>query len=114
MSGNLESLPISVNGLLTTAAAHWCSESLEEGDMPHPIAKWLAASFLGLCLTQPAVSATKVAQPEKVFGWVEEGVLMSEKISVKIKMDTGALTSSLDAKDLEQFEKMAISGCASR
>lgn len=73
--------------------------------MPHPIEKWLASSFLGLCLTQPAVSATKVAQPEKVFGWVEEGVLMPEKISVKIKMDTGALTSSLDAKDLAPFKK---------
>ncbi|MNM31879.1 hypothetical protein D3C81_424640 [compost metagenome] len=62
--------------------------------MPRPIAKWLAASLLGLCLAQPAVSASKASQPEKVFGWVEEGVLMPEKISVKIKMDTGALTSS--------------------
>lgn len=73
--------------------------------MPRPIAKWLAASLLGLCLAQTAVSATKASQPEQVFGWVEEGVLMPEKISVKIKMDTGALTSSLDAKDLESFEK---------
>jgi len=45
------------------------------------------------------------AGPPKVFGWVEEGLLLPEKISVKIKLDTGALTSSMDAKGLERFEK---------
>ncbi|MGH8332317.1 MAG: ATP-dependent zinc protease family protein [Pseudomonas sp.] len=67
--------------------------------MARSIKKWLAAGVLGLLLTQPAFPAAKV------FGWVEEGVLMPENISVKIKLDTGALTSSLDAKDLEPFEK---------
>lgn len=71
--------------------------------MARSIAKWLAASVLGLLLVQPAFSATK--SPTKVFGWVEEGVLMPENISVKVKLDTGALTSSLDAKDLEPFRK---------
>ncbi|NWC82164.1 ATP-dependent zinc protease [Pseudomonas putida] len=41
----------------------------------------------------------------KVFGWVEEGLIQPENIAVKIKLDTGALTSSMDAKDLEYFEK---------
>ncbi|WP_432219763.1 ATP-dependent zinc protease family protein [Pseudomonas kribbensis] len=54
---------------------------------------------------QPAYSASHAKAPDKVFGWVEEGVLVPENISVKIKLDTGALTSSLDAKDLESFEK---------
>ena len=71
--------------------------------MTRSMAKWLAASVLGLSLVQPAFSATP--SPTKVFGWIEEGVLMPEKISVKIKLDTGALTSSLDAKDLETFRK---------
>lgn len=44
------------------------------------------------------------AQPQAV-GWVEEGVLLPEKIEVKVKMDTGALTSSLDAKDIERFQR---------
>ncbi|WXL27930.1 ATP-dependent zinc protease [Ectopseudomonas mendocina] len=44
-------------------------------------------------------------KPTKVFGWIEEGQLMPEKVTLKIKLDTGALTSSMDAKDLERFEK---------
>lgn len=55
-------------------------------------------------LVVPASFAATSKQP-KVFGWVEEGLLLPEKVSVKIKLDTGALTSSMDAKDLERFEK---------
>ncbi|PXX64380.1 Uncharacterized conserved protein [Pseudomonas sp. LAMO17WK12:I10] len=73
--------------------------------MAHSIEKWLAAGFLGLLLIQPAFSASRPETPTQVFGWVEEGVLVPENISVKLKLDTGALTSSLDAKDLESFEK---------
>ncbi|AOE86607.1 ATP-dependent zinc protease [Pseudomonas sp. TCU-HL1] len=54
-------------------------------------------------LIPAAYPATK--DRAKVFGWVEEGLLLPEKVSVKIKLDTGALTSSMDAKDLERFEK---------
>ncbi|MCF7203068.1 ATP-dependent zinc protease [Pseudomonas sp. JM10B5a] len=54
-------------------------------------------------MTPAAFSAAQ--NPAKVFGWVEEGILLPEKVSVKIKLDTGALTSSMDAKDLEHFEK---------
>ncbi|AXQ50658.1 ATP-dependent Zn protease [Pseudomonas putida] len=43
--------------------------------------------------------------PPKIFGWVEEGLIQPENIAVKIKLDTGALTSSMDAKDLEHYEK---------
>lgn len=65
--------------------------------------KWLASVSLVL-LIMPAAFAATNNQP-KVFGWVEEGLLLPEKVSVKIKLDTGALTSSMDAKDLERFEK---------
>ncbi|MBT8768472.1 retropepsin-like aspartic peptidase RloA3 [Metapseudomonas boanensis] len=44
------------------------------------------------------------AQPQ-VVGWVEEAVLLPENVQVKAKMDTGALTSSLDAKEIERFER---------
>ncbi|MGH8353508.1 MAG: ATP-dependent zinc protease family protein [Pseudomonas sp.] len=57
-------------------------------------------SLLVLLATPAAFSATP-----RVFGWVEEGLIQPENISVKIKLDTGALTSSMDAKDLERFEK---------
>ncbi|WP_171011810.1 ATP-dependent zinc protease [Pseudomonas sp. 2FE] len=58
-----------------------------------------------LLATPMAFSATASATAPKVFGWVEEGRIQPENISVKIKLDTGALTSSMDAKDLERFEK---------
>ncbi|GAB3476935.1 ATP-dependent zinc protease [Azotobacter salinestris] len=43
--------------------------------------------------------------PERVFGWIEKGLIQPENIPVKMKLDTGALTSSLDAKDLQRFER---------
>jgi hypothetical protein len=63
----------------------------------------LFALLASLMMIPTAFSATQ--SPAKVFGWVEEGLLLPEKVSVKIKLDTGALTSSMDAKDLERFEK---------
>ncbi len=39
-----------------------------------------------------------------IFGWVERVVLSSEGFSVKAKLDTGARTSSLDARNIEMFE----------
>ncbi|MBC9249383.1 ATP-dependent Zn protease [Pseudomonas alcaligenes] len=45
------------------------------------------------------------AQAREPLGWVEEGVLLPENIEVKVKMDTGALTSSLDAKDIQRFQR---------
>ena len=62
---------------------------------------WLAAALLAT-LTIPAFAAEP---PRPVLGWVEEGIIRPENIAVKIKMDTGALTSSLDAKELERFQK---------
>src|SRR5262245_57528057 len=50
------------------------------------------------------LAVTAQAQP-RVVGWVEDAVLLPEKVMVKAKMDTGALTSSLDAKDIEPFKR---------
>ncbi len=44
-------------------------------------------------------------QDEKVFGWVEKATLEPWGVEVKAKLDSGALTSSLDARDIERFEK---------
>ncbi|WP_225776321.1 ATP-dependent zinc protease [Pseudomonas sp. Marseille-Q5115] len=64
--------------------------------------KWLIAVAISLAIA-PGFAETK--PPAKVFGWVEEGQIQPEKLSLKIKLDTGALTSSMDAKNLEWFEK---------
>lgn len=63
----------------------------------------VAAIVFALLVAPLSVAAAD--KPAKVLGWVEEGLLLPEKVSVKIKLDTGALTSSMDAKDLERFEK---------
>jgi hypothetical protein len=48
--------------------------------------------------------AAVAAQP-RVFGWIEEGLLEPGQLPIKIKLDTGALTSSMDAQDLQMFKK---------
>ncbi|AMD01267.1 hypothetical protein LOKO_02204 [Halomonas chromatireducens] len=45
------------------------------------------------------------AMGEEVFGWVEKATLEPWGVEVKAKLDSGALTSSLDARDIERFEK---------
>lgn len=45
------------------------------------------------------------AQALQDIGWVEEGFLLPGNVSIKIKMDTGARTSSLDAKEIERFQR---------
>lgn len=50
------------------------------------------------------LAVTSQAEPRAV-GWIEDAVLLPEEVMVKAKMDTGALTSSLDAKDIEHFKR---------
>lgn len=58
-----------------------------------------SALLLSLC-TAPAFAAT-----QQVLGWVEEGLILPENLAVKFKLDTGALTSSMHAEDIERFQK---------
>jgi hypothetical protein len=60
-------------------------------------------ALLSLLIATPAMSANQPAA--KSFGWIEEGLLLPENVSLKIKLDTGALTSSMDASDIKSFEK---------
>lgn len=62
----------------------------------------LLIGALGSALTFSSVS---MAQDEEVFGWVENASIHPWDITVKAKLDSGALTSSLDARDIETFEK---------
>ena len=49
--------------------------------------------------------ASAAADFKPTFGWVEEGLIFPEKIAVKFKLDTGALTSSMHAENIDRFEK---------
>ena len=42
---------------------------------------------------------------QKGYGWVEKGLILPTGVAVKMKLDTGALTSSMDARDLQHFKR---------
>ncbi|WP_323061168.1 retropepsin-like aspartic peptidase RloA3 [Aeromonas hydrophila] len=49
--------------------------------------------------------AGRAASDPAVYGWIEKGLIMPSGVAVKMKLDTGALTSSLDARDLRHFKR---------
>ncbi|HHQ4927138.1 TPA: ATP-dependent zinc protease family protein [Aeromonas hydrophila] len=49
--------------------------------------------------------AARAASDPAVYGWIEKGLIMPSGVAVKMKLDTGALTSSLDARDLRHFKR---------
>lgn len=66
------------------------------------IAKPCTLIALALLCAMPALANTPT---NNVVGWVEDGLIQPGGIPVKVKMDTGALTSSLHAEGIERFEK---------
>lgn len=61
-------------------------------------------SILAALLTA-VVSGTTLASSPQVLGWVEKGLILPEQVAVKFKLDTGALTSSMHAENIDRFEK---------
>ncbi len=65
--------------------------------------------FRWLLLTSLCLSPGIWAAPT-VYGWIEKGLIMPDAtsakgVAVKMKLDTGALTSSLDARSLQHFKR---------
>ena len=69
----------------------------------------MGKAFLGVLgasvLAGSLLVSANVQAEDKVFGWVENAYIEPWGIAVKAKLDSGALTSSLDARDIEMFEK---------
>ncbi|NYS77761.1 MULTISPECIES: ATP-dependent zinc protease [Halomonadaceae] len=66
----------------------------------------MGKKLLGSVLMGGLLSASvAMADDDQVFGWVEKATLQPWDIEVKAKLDSGALTSSLDARDIELFEQ---------
>ncbi|MGM0636694.1 MAG: ATP-dependent zinc protease [Pseudomonadota bacterium] len=63
------------------------------------------ASTLMLMAGLLLVGTSPAALADKVFGWVERATIEPWGVSVKAKLDSGALTSSLDARDIASFER---------
>ncbi|MGM0913156.1 MAG: ATP-dependent zinc protease [Pseudomonadota bacterium] len=60
--------------------------------------------LLAALLLSTASSASADGE-EKVFGWVEKAIVQPWGVEVKAKLDSGALTSSLDAREIERFKR---------
>lgn len=59
-----------------------------------------------LCLAAVfSTTAAMAAQYKQVFGWVEKAVIEELDAVVKVKMDSGALTSSMHAENIERFKR---------
>ena len=61
--------------------------------------------MLMLCALLTAASAGHAEKEKTVYGWVENAQLVPWGVTLKAKLDTGALTSSMHATDIEKFEK---------
>jgi len=62
------------------------------------------ALALGTSLLVSTLAHAQEALPG-VVGWVEQAMILPENVPVTIKMDTGALTSSMDAQALRRFDR---------
>ncbi|GAB3675504.1 retropepsin-like aspartic peptidase RloA3 [Salinisphaera aquimarina] len=60
---------------------------------------------LVLCTLVIGCTAAFADEDKTVYGWVENARLIPWGVEVKSKLDTGALTSSLHATDIEEFER---------
>ena len=61
--------------------------------------------FPMLLATLPIAASPVLAESKSSFGWVEEGLILPEETRVKFKLDTGALTSSMHAENIDRFKK---------
>ncbi len=70
----------------------------------------MGATSLGLLagvmlISAPAQASEAKADGGKVFGWVEKATIEPWGAMVKAKLDSGALTSSMHAENIETFER---------
>ncbi|MFA5494448.1 MAG: RimK/LysX family protein [Porticoccaceae bacterium] len=68
------------------------------------LSKYLFCCLSALSLlTATAHAKEETTTGERVYGWVEKGIVMPLGAIVKMKLDTGALTSSMHADDIEIY-----------
>lgn len=56
-----------------------------------------------------AASAAAQEAGQRVVGWIEKGRILPERAAVKIKVDSGALTSSMHAVNMHRFKRQGKS-----
>ena len=70
-----------------------------------------AAQLLTVCLLLAFTTNVYADRAKSIFGWVEEVRIDSAELSLRAKLDTGATTSSLNAQDIEHFERDGKEAC---
>ena len=58
-----------------------------------------------LLLALPLLSQAEVRAPKMILGWLETTQLMTSGMRIKTKLDVGAKTSSMQAINIERFQK---------
>lgn len=48
---------------------------------------------------------TEDVEGKVIVGWIEKGLILPEQTAVKVKVDSGALTSSMHAVNIERFKR---------
>lgn len=67
---------------------------------------WLKSMGMLLLLCISSIAAAESTTPGKVIaGWVEKISFTSNDLTVKVKLDTGAKTSSIFAKDIKPYKR---------
>ena len=67
--------------------------------------KLLRCLIAALLLAAPCYASSQKADAPRVFGWLEKAIVMPVGATVKVKLDSGALTSSMDAKNILTFKR---------
>jgi len=58
-----------------------------------------------LLLALPFAFGAHGKEAPQVFGWIEKAIVMPVGATVKMKLDSGALTSSMDAKNIQTYKR---------
>ncbi|MCK9468725.1 MAG: ATP-dependent zinc protease [Porticoccaceae bacterium] len=69
------------------------------------LSRYAVACLLVYVLGPAAAWAEDVRADKPIFGWLEKAIIMPVGVTVKVKLDSGALTSSMDARDIEIIQR---------
>ena len=64
--------------------------------------------FSNAAMSAESIGKNNSTPSQPVFGLIERAILTPGELPLDVKMDTGALTSSLDARNIEVFNKNGV------
>ncbi|WP_085920451.1 retropepsin-like aspartic peptidase RloA3 [Halomonas sp. CSM-2] len=70
--------------------------------------KLSSACYASMLLFAGGLTGSATASEKSTYGWVETATFEPWGTEVKVKLDTGALTSSMQAEEIETFERDGV------